>query len=38
MLAWKTTGLGGGDSAPSIAAGQVFGMANRGEDEIAWAV
>jgi outer membrane protein assembly factor BamB len=37
-LAWKTTGLGGGDSAPSIAAGRVFGMANRGEDEVVWAL
>jgi outer membrane protein assembly factor BamB len=37
-LAWKITGLGGGDSAPSIAAGQIFGMSNRGGDEIAWAL
>ncbi len=37
-LAWKITGLGGGDSAPSIAAGKVFGMANRGEDEVVWAL
>lgn len=37
-LAWKATGLGGGDSAPSIAAGRVYGMANRGEDEIVWAL
>src|SRR5512143_3821052 len=37
-LAWKTTGLGGGDSAPSIAAGRIFGMANRGEDEVVWAL
>ena len=37
-LAWKTNGLGGGDSAPSIAAERIFGMANRGEDEVAWAL
>ena len=37
-LAWKTTGLGGGDSAPAIAAGRVYGMANRGEDEVVWAL
>src|ERR1044072_6679921 len=37
-LAWKTTGLGGGDSAPSIAAGRIYGMANRGEDEVVWAL
>ena len=32
-LAWKVTGLGGGYSTPSIAAGRIFGMSNRGEDE-----
>jgi alcohol dehydrogenase (cytochrome c) len=37
-LAWKTTGLGGGDSAPAIAAGRIFGMSNRGEDEVVWAL
>lgn len=36
-LAWKITGLGGGDGAPSIAGGKIFGMANRGEDEVVWA-
>jgi len=37
-LAWKITGLGGGYSAPSIADGRIFGMSNRGEDEIVWAL
>ena len=37
-LAWKTSGLGGGDSAPAIAAGRIYGMANRGEDEVVWAL
>ena len=37
-LGWKTVGLGGGDSAPSIAAGRIYGMANRGEDEVVWAL
>src|SRR5205085_11373825 len=37
-LAWKVKGLGGGDSAPSIAAGRIFGMSNRGEDEVVWAL
>ena len=37
-LAWKITGLGGGDSAPAIAAGRIFGMGNRGEDEVVWAL
>ncbi|MEW6159387.1 MAG: PQQ-binding-like beta-propeller repeat protein [Verrucomicrobiota bacterium] len=36
-LAWKINGLGGGDSAPSIAAGRIYGMSNRGEDEVVWA-
>jgi outer membrane protein assembly factor BamB len=37
-LAWKTGGLGGGDSAPAIAAGRIYGMANRGQDEVVWAL
>jgi outer membrane protein assembly factor BamB len=37
-LAWKIKGLGGGYSAPSIAAGRIFGMGNRGDDEIVWAL
>jgi outer membrane protein assembly factor BamB len=37
-LAWKVNGLGGGDSTPSIAAGRIYGMANRGEDEVVWAL
>jgi len=37
-LAWKTNGLGGGYSAPSIAAGRIFGMSNRGDDQVVWAL
>lgn len=37
-LAWEIKGLGGGDSAPSIAAGRIFGMGNRGDDEVVWAL
>jgi outer membrane protein assembly factor BamB len=37
-LAWKVKGLGGGDSAPSVAAGRIFGMSNRGDDEVVWAL
>src|SRR5437764_13762691 len=37
-LTWKTNGVGGGDSAPSVAAGRIFGMSNRGGDEVAWAL
>lgn len=36
-LAWKIQALGGGYSAPSVAAGRVFGMSSRGEDEVVWA-
>jgi outer membrane protein assembly factor BamB len=37
-LAWKVNGLGGGYSAPSIAAGRIFGMSNRGDEEVVWAL
>ncbi len=37
-LAWKIAGLGGGYSAPSVAAGRIFGMSNRGDDEVVWAL
>ena len=37
-LAWKIKRLGGGDSAPSVAAGRSYGMGNRGDDEIVWAL
>jgi outer membrane protein assembly factor BamB len=37
-LAWKAKGLGGGDSAPSVAAGRIYGMSNRGADEVVWAL
>src|SRR5512139_346607 len=37
-LAWKITGLGGGDSAPAIAAARIYGMGNRGQDEVVWAL
>lgn len=37
-LAWKVTAIGGGDSAPAVAAGRLFGMSNRGEDEVVWAL
>lgn len=35
-LAWKAKGLGGGDSAPSVAGGKLFGMSARGGDEVVW--
>jgi outer membrane protein assembly factor BamB len=37
-LAWRINSLGGGDSAPSVAAGRLFGMSNRGDDEVIWAL
>src|SRR5215469_13099430 len=37
-LAWKIKGLGGGYSTPSVAVGRIFGMSNRGDDEVVWAV
>jgi len=37
-LAWTVKGLGGGYSAPSIAAGRIYGMSNRGDDEVVWAL
>jgi alcohol dehydrogenase (cytochrome c) len=37
-LAWKISGLGGGYSAPSIAAGRIYGMSNRNDDEVVWAL
>lgn len=36
-LAWKIHGLGGGDSAPSVANGRIYGMSHRDEDEVVWA-
>ena len=35
-LAWKNNKLGGGYSAPSIAAGRIYGMSNRGEEQVVW--
>ena len=37
-LVRKIKGLGGGDSAPSIADGRIFGMGNRGDKEVVWAL
>src|SRR2546430_16019436 len=37
-LARKITGLGGGDSTPSVAAGRIYGMSNRGSGEVVWAL
>lgn len=37
-LAWRIEKLGGGDSAPSIASGRIYGMSNRGNEEVVWAL
>ncbi len=37
-LAWRIEGLGGGDSAPAVANGKLFGMSNRDGKEIVWAL
>ncbi len=37
-LAWRVDKLGGGYSALSVAAGRIFGMSNRGDDEVVWAL
>src|SRR5262249_52762437 len=37
-LAWKVTDLGGGYSTPSVAGGRIFGMSDRGKDEVVWAL
>lgn len=37
-LAWRVDGLGGGDSAPAVADGKLFGMSNRDGNEIVWAL
>ncbi|GIX03629.1 MAG: serine/threonine protein kinase [Planctomycetaceae bacterium] len=37
-LAWKVRGLGGGDSAPAIAGGKVFGLSHRDGQEVVWAL
>ncbi len=37
-LAWRIDKLGGGDSGPAIAAGRVYLMSNRGDEEVVWAL
>ena len=38
QLVWRIEGLGGGDSAPAVAAGRLFGLSNRDGQEIVWAL
>lgn len=37
-VAWKINGLGSGYSAPSVARGRIYGMSNRGGDEVIWSL
>lgn len=37
-LLWKSTERGDGYSGPTIAQGKIFGMGNRGNEEIVWAL
>ena len=37
-LAWRVSGLGGGFSTPSVAAGHIYGMSYRGGNEVVWAL
>ncbi|MEN6574811.1 MAG: PQQ-binding-like beta-propeller repeat protein [Phycisphaerales bacterium] len=37
-LAWRIDKLGGGDSAPAVVDGRVYGMSHRGGDEVVWAL
>src|SRR5438105_1461709 len=34
---WLVKGLGGGYSAPAVAAGRLFGLSYQGDDEVVWA-
>jgi outer membrane protein assembly factor BamB len=37
-LAWRIEGLGGGDSAPAVAGGKLYGLSNRDGQEVVWAL
>jgi outer membrane protein assembly factor BamB len=37
-LAWKVTGLGGGYSTPTVAAGRIYGMGYQSDNEVVWAL
>jgi len=37
-LLWRMDTLGGGYSAPAVADGRMYGMSNRGEDEVVWSL
>ena len=37
-LVWTATGLGGGDSAPAVVDGMIYGLSNCDGEEIVWAI
>src|SRR5947209_18165833 len=37
-VSWEVKNLGGGYSTPSVAAGRIYGMSYRGNDEVVWAL
>ena len=37
-LAWKLDDIGGGYCAPVVAAGVIYGISNRGDNEVVWAL
>jgi outer membrane protein assembly factor BamB len=37
-LAWKVSGLGNGNSTPSISNGRIYGLSYDGPDEVIWAI
>lgn len=37
-IVWKTAGIGGGYSTPSVANGKIFGMSYQGDNETVWAL
>lgn len=37
-LAWRVSGLGGGDSAPAVVDGKIYGMSHLDGQEIVWAI
>ena len=37
-LAWRIENLGGGDSAPAVVGGKLYGMSNQNGKEVVWAI
>lgn len=37
-VAWRIENLGGGDNAPAVVGGRIFGMSKRAGQEVVWAL